>query len=236
MHAYGLSVEQQDELWQRWREGEALRSVARQLGTPVQKVRRYVAQTGGVRPRPAGRSARHLSLQEREEVSRGLAAGWSMRRIAAGLDRPPSTVSREVARNGGRDAYRAHDADAAAYERAQRPKPGKLRGSPRLLAAVLHGLELEWSSTACHQPFRRGSNGFCVGAGSLLPHNLTDEHRVRAVNGGAGVVGRAAAGVCWSGNRPQRQALRRYGQRESGGSTSWQERPPSVRSVTRVGG
>ncbi len=116
MHAYGLSVEQQDELWRRWREGEALRSVARQLGAPVKKVRRYVARTRGVRPRPVGRSARHLSLQEREEVSR-LAAGWSMRRIAAGLGRPPSTVSRELARNGGRDAYRAHEADAAAYER-----------------------------------------------------------------------------------------------------------------------
>ncbi|MDP9394141.1 MAG: helix-turn-helix domain-containing protein, partial [Actinomycetota bacterium] len=111
----------------------------------MQHVRRYVAQTGGVRPRPAGRSPRHLSLQEREEVSRGLAAGWSMRRIAAGLGRPASTVSREVARNGGREAYRAHDADGAAYERAQRPKPGKLRGNARLLAAVRHGLELEWS-------------------------------------------------------------------------------------------
>ncbi len=86
----------------------------------MQHVRRYVAQTpGGVRPRPAGCSARHLSLQEREDVSRGLAAGWSMRRIAGELRRPHSTVSREVARNGGRDAYRAHDADTAAYERAQ---------------------------------------------------------------------------------------------------------------------
>ncbi len=145
MHAYGLTVEQQDELWRRWREGEALRSVARQLGAPVQHVRRYVAQTGGVRPQPAGRSRRHLSLQEREEVSRGLAAGWSMRRIAAAIERPPSTVSREVARNGGRDTYRAHDADIAAYDRAQRPKPGKLCGDARLLAAVLQGLELEWS-------------------------------------------------------------------------------------------
>lgn len=114
LHLYGLTVDQQDELWRRWREGEALGSVARQLGTPVQHVRRYVAQTGGVRPRPAGRSARHLSLQEREEVSRGLAASWSMRRIAAALERPPLTVPREVARNGGRDAYHSHDADNAA--------------------------------------------------------------------------------------------------------------------------
>ncbi|MDP9394893.1 MAG: helix-turn-helix domain-containing protein, partial [Actinomycetota bacterium] len=127
VRVYGLSVEQQEEVWRRWREGEAPRSVARQLGAPVQHVRRYVGQNGGVRPRPAGRSARHLSLREREEISRGLAAGWTMRRIAAGLGRPASTVSREVARNGGRHAYRAHDADTAAYERAQRPKPCKLR-------------------------------------------------------------------------------------------------------------
>ncbi len=101
MQAYGLTADQQDELWQRWRKGEALRSVARQLGAPVQHVRRYVAQTGGVRPRPVGRSVRHLSLQEREEVSRGLAAGWSMRRIAAELERPPSTVSRESLATAG---------------------------------------------------------------------------------------------------------------------------------------
>ncbi len=145
LQAYGLTADQQDELWQRWRKGEALRSVARQLGAPVQHVRRFVAQTGGVRPQPVGRSVRHLSLQEREEVSRGLAAGWSMRRIAAELKRPPSTVSREVARNGGREAYRAHDADSAAYQRAQRPKVGKLWSNDRLLAAVRHGLELEWS-------------------------------------------------------------------------------------------
>jgi hypothetical protein len=75
VRAYGLWVEQQDEAWQRWRAGEALRSVARGLGAPVQRVRRYVAQTGGVRPRPAARPARHLLLAEREEVSRGLAAG-----------------------------------------------------------------------------------------------------------------------------------------------------------------
>lgn len=131
-----------------------LRSVARELGAPVQHVRRYVAQTGGVRPRPAARSARHLLLAEREEVSRGLAAGWSLRRIAAQLGRPHSTVSREVARNGGREAYCAHHADAAAYERARRPKAGKLRCRPELLAAVQRGLELEWSPEQVSQRLR----------------------------------------------------------------------------------
>ncbi|MDP9432503.1 MAG: helix-turn-helix domain-containing protein [Actinomycetota bacterium] len=152
VHAYGLTADQQDQLWQRWQEGEALPSVARQLGAPVQQVRRYVPQTGGVRPRPVGRSTRHLSLQEREEVSRGLAAGWSMRRIAAQLGRHPSTVSREVARNGGRDAYRAHDADIAGYERAKPPKVGKLRSRDRLLAAVSTG----WSGSG---PCSRSATG-----------------------------------------------------------------------------
>lgn len=145
VQAYGLSAEQQNELWVRWRQGEALRSVAREVGAPVQHVRRYVRQTGGVRPQPCGRSGRQLSLREREEVSRGLAASWSVRRIAAELGRSHSTVSREVSRNGGRGTYRAHDADVAADVRARRPKVGKLRSEPRLLAAVLRGLELEWS-------------------------------------------------------------------------------------------
>jgi len=145
VQACGLTVEQQDELWRRWREGEALRSVARHLGAPVHHIRRYVAQTGGVRPRPAGRSARHLLLREREEISRGLAAGRSMRQIADALGSAPSTVSREVARSGGHDAYRAYDADTAAYGRARRPKVGKLHGNARLLAAVVQGLGKEWS-------------------------------------------------------------------------------------------
>ncbi|MFI2752194.1 transposase [Cellulomonas sp. P22] len=153
VQAGGLTVEQQDELWRRWREGEALRSVARQLGAPVHHIRRYVAQTGGVRPRPAGRSARHLLLREREEISRGLAAGRSMRQIADALGRPPSTVSREVARNGGHDAYRAYDADTAAYGRARRPKVGNCTATPgcsrRSCRAWVKSGRLSRSATGC---------------------------------------------------------------------------------------
>ncbi len=139
MRAYGLTDEQQAEVWQRWRTGQSLRSVARDLGAPPRHVRRYLARTGGVRQRPPARSARHLSHGEREEVSRGIAAGWSLRRIAEALGRSHSTVSREVARNGGRDAYRARDADTAAFVRARRPKRSKLHRHPRLVAAVQRG-------------------------------------------------------------------------------------------------
>ena len=133
-----LTLEQQDHVWAQWRTGQSVRSIARDIGAEPQHLRRYFAATGGVRTRSAGRSARQLSLAEREEISRGLAAGHSQRRIATALGRPHSTISREVARNGGRDAYRAHDADTAAYARAKRPKTRKR-------AAVERGLSLEWS-------------------------------------------------------------------------------------------
>ncbi len=140
-----LSLEQQDRAWAQWRTGRSVRSVAHDLGVPVQHVRRYFAATGGVRTRPAGRSTRHLSLIEREEISRGLAAGRSLRAIAAGLGRPHCTISREVARNGGSGSYRALDADTAAHARAKRPKTSKLTGHPALRAAVEQGLAMQWS-------------------------------------------------------------------------------------------
>jgi IS30 family transposase len=132
-------------VWAQWRTGQSVRSIARDIGAEPQHLRRYFAATGGVRTRSAGRSARQLSLAEREEISRGLAAGHSQRRIATALGRPHSSISREVARNGGRDAYRAHDADTAAYARAKRPKTSKLAASPALRVAVERGLSLEWS-------------------------------------------------------------------------------------------
>jgi transposase, IS30 family len=140
-----LTLEQQDHVWAQWRTGQSVRSIARDVGAEPQRLRRHFAATGGVRTRSAGRSARQLSLAEREEISRGLAAGHSQRRIATALGRPHSSISREVTRNGGRDAYRAHDADTAAYARAKRPKTSKLAASPALRVAVERGLSLEWS-------------------------------------------------------------------------------------------
>lgn len=136
-----LALEQQDDVWAQWRSGQSLRSIARDVGVEPQHLRRNFAATGGVRTRPAGRSPRQLSLLDREEISRGLAAGHSQRRIATALGRPQSTISREVAR----DACRAHDANTATYARAKRPKSSKLAASPGLRAAAEGGLALEWS-------------------------------------------------------------------------------------------
>ena len=145
MRSWGLSAVEQDEVWQRWRRGESLRLIARRLGKRGPSVRAFVLQTGGVQCPPPCRAARALLLAEREEISRGLAAGDSCRVIARRLGRAPSTVSREVARNGGRRRYRAQAADAAADRRARRPKPAKLVLQPRLGVVVEAKLALRWS-------------------------------------------------------------------------------------------
>ena len=107
MRSWGLSAVEQDQVWQRWRRGESLRLIARRLGKRGPSVRAFVLQSGGVQCPLPRRAARALLLAEREEISRGLAAGHSCRVIAQRLGRAPSTVSREVARNGGRCRYRA---------------------------------------------------------------------------------------------------------------------------------
>jgi IS30 family transposase len=134
-----------DEVWRRWREGQSLRLIARRLGKRGPSVGAFVLQTGGVQRQPPRRNGRCLSMAEREEISRGVAAGQSCRQIAARLGRAPSTVSRELARNGGRGCYRAQAADAAAFRRAQRPKPAKLAVEPRLRAVVEEKLAVRWS-------------------------------------------------------------------------------------------
>jgi DNA-binding CsgD family transcriptional regulator len=145
VRSWGLSAQEQDELWARWRRGESLRLIARRLGKRGPSVRAFVLQTGGVQHLPPRRALRCLSMAEREEISRGVAAGEPCRQIAARLGRAPSTVSRELTRNGGRACYRAQAADAAAFCRAQRPKPAKLVTQPRLRAVVEAKLALRWS-------------------------------------------------------------------------------------------
>ena len=145
MRTYVLSDVQQDQVWGSLRAGESVRSIARHHRVPLQHVQRYFRQTGGVRPAPRSRSGRHLSSAEREEISRGIAAGESARVIAVRLWRAPATISREIARNGGRSAYRARTADDAASERARRPKVSLLAARPVLRARVEAGLDLEWS-------------------------------------------------------------------------------------------
>jgi len=102
------------EVWERRKAGEPTRSIARRLGRNGSSIRRLFEDAGGVRPARRCRSERHLSLAEREEISRGVAAGDSLREIASRMERAVSTISREVAGNGGRRGYRAHRADRAA--------------------------------------------------------------------------------------------------------------------------
>ncbi len=102
------------EVWERRQAGELTRSIARRLGRNGSSIRRVFEDAGGVRPARRRRATRHLTLVEREEISRGVAGGEPLRSIARRLGRAPSTVSREVARNGGRRRYRAHWADRAA--------------------------------------------------------------------------------------------------------------------------
>jgi DNA-binding CsgD family transcriptional regulator len=145
VRSWGLSAAEQVEVWARWRRGESLRLIARRMGKRGPSVRAFVLQSGGVQRHLPRRAPQCLSMAEREEISRGVAAGESCRKIAARLGRAPSTVSRELARNGGRHRYRAQAADAAAFGRAQRPKAAKLLTEPRLRAVVEAKLALRWS-------------------------------------------------------------------------------------------
>jgi len=133
------------EVWDRWKAGESMRSIARRLGRQHASVRTMIEDAGGVRPVARRRCDRHLSVVEREEISRGVAAGVSIRKIAGRLGRAPSTVSREVTRNGGRSRYRALGADRAAWQRARRPKRGKLVENVELRGVVEEKLAQWWS-------------------------------------------------------------------------------------------
>jgi transposase, IS30 family len=129
----------------RVRSGEGRRSIAAALGRHTATVTRVLRDAGGIAPRQVARSALRLSPAEREEISRGLRAGDSLRAIARGLGRAPSTISREVARNGGRRRYRAWRAELARDRRARRPRTAKLARDPRLRAEVESLLMLRWS-------------------------------------------------------------------------------------------
>ncbi len=141
----GFSDFEKAEIWRGWKSGKALRSVGRGLGRRSSHVRMLVATNGGVVPPPRRRSPRVLSRVEREEISRGIAAGDSMRTIANALKRAPSTVSREIARHGGREVYRADAADQAAWSLARRAKRCRLAIHGRLRRAVVKKLRLQWS-------------------------------------------------------------------------------------------
>ena len=140
-----LTEAQKAELWARRKGGESTTRIARHMGWLPSSLRTFVRAAGGVPPRPQKRSRIALSLEEREEISRGLAAADSLRSIAVRIGRSPSTVSREVARNHGRQRYRAGSADRAALRRSKRPKPTKLTICERLRLEVIARLEKNWS-------------------------------------------------------------------------------------------
>ena len=132
-------------MWERWRKGDSLQQIAKLFDRNHSSVQRILAETGGIPPAPRCRAKRALTLSEREEISRGLVAGFSIRALAAQLGRAPSTVSREVKRNGGRECYRATQADQATWTRARRPKSCKLAENPGLAHIVANKLHSLWS-------------------------------------------------------------------------------------------
>jgi len=141
----GFTTAERTEMWDRWQRGESLRAIGRAFGKPSSSIYFQVAPHGGIRPPPRRRSRLALTLSEREEISRGLVAQHSIRLMAASLNRSPSTVSREVLRNGGYNRYRAALADERAWDRARRPKQCKLARSPWLRRTVSKKLRLNWS-------------------------------------------------------------------------------------------
>ena len=139
------SEEQKSLMWDRWQKGDSLHSIARLFDRSHGSIAGILSRTGGIRPPQRKRSCLALSLSEREDISRSLAMGSSMRIIATQLGRSPSTISREINRNGGYDQYRAAEAEQAAWDRALRPKLCKLAGNKQLARTVVKKLQLEWS-------------------------------------------------------------------------------------------
>ena len=140
-----LTVTELVEVWDRWQQGESSKAIGRVLGREPSSVYAVLLRHGGIRPRSRCRSRRVLTLAEREEISRGIAAKRSIRSIAVLLGRSPSTLSREVGRNGGYASYRASEADQRAWDRARRPKSCRLVRCPRLRLLVEEKLREVWS-------------------------------------------------------------------------------------------
>ncbi len=139
------TAKQKSEMWDRWQRGESLKAIGRVFERPSSSIYGQLATHGGIRPPARRRSRLALTLCEREEISRGIASRLSMRAIATQLGRSPSTISREIKRNGSYDNYRATQADQAAWDRAHRPKPCKLAGNRALSRIVAAKLQLNWS-------------------------------------------------------------------------------------------
>ena len=136
---------QKNEIWDRWQRGESQSSIGRLFDRESSSIFGLLSPSGGIRPAPRKRSKLALSLSEREEISRGIVNQLSLRTIAIQLKRSPSTISREIKRNGGYDHYRATKADQSAWDRACRPKECKLACHPSLSRKVAKKLMINWS-------------------------------------------------------------------------------------------
>ncbi len=132
-------------MWERWRKGESLQRIAELFDRNHSSVERILAETGGIQPAQRRRSRLALTLAEREEISRSVATGQSIRSVATRLGRAPSTISREIMRNGGQECYRASQADQAAWDRGRRPKTCSLAENRSLAHIVAGKLQLLWS-------------------------------------------------------------------------------------------
>jgi len=137
--------EQKKEMWDRWQKGESMNAIGRLFDRSHSSIQGILSKMGGLPPAPRKRSRLSLTLAEREEISRGVVAGHSLRSIAASIGRAPSTISREIDRNGGCRDYRASEADLAAWDRAHRPKRCKLAENRALARIVARKLRKLWS-------------------------------------------------------------------------------------------
>ena len=147
----GFTAAEKTELWDRWKRGESLKAIGRAFGKQSSSIYFVVSPHGGFRPAQRRRSRLALTLAEREVISKGVTARRSARSIAKLLGRSPSTVSREMSRNGGCDRYRATVADEKAWARSRRPKCCKLATNPRLRQVVARKLRLDWSPGNGHR-------------------------------------------------------------------------------------
>lgn len=132
-------------MWERWQKGESLQHIAQLFDRNHSSIQQILAETGGIRPAQRCRSRLALTVAEREEISRSVTTGQSIRSVAARLGRAPSTISREIMRNGGQECYRASQADQAAWDRAHRRKTCRLVENRTLAHIVAGKLQLLWS-------------------------------------------------------------------------------------------
>ena len=224
-----LSEADKNEVVWRLRRGETHREVAKGLGCSTKCIQRALRSLGGLGSRRVGRSSRQLSLDEREAIGIGLATGQSLRAIARHLGRAPSTISREVLRNGDRDSYRAWRADARAARSARRPKLDKLRGNGRLRAEIEKRLKQRWSPEQISNRLRLE---FPNDPAMRISHETLYRGVYLPKKHG---LGRSLSAYLRSGRTRRRSPRRRIGEGRLKGRRSIHERPEAAKDRS-VGG